>query len=111
MSSSLKLALAALSISAFTPAAFADKPQEISVRVSYADLDMANPAHAAKLLNRIEFAARWICASGIPHSPSFERMTLKCRQETIARAVDNLGFESLRAAWNGKYAATVLAAR
>lgn len=111
MSATLKIALAALAMSAFAPAAFADKPTEVSFRISYADLDMAKPDHGTKLLGRIERAARRICSTAIPHSPLFERLAIECRQETVARTVNSLGFDTLSVAWNGKYAATVLASR
>ena len=111
MSATLKIALAAIALSAFAPAAFADRPKEVSVRVSYADLDMAQPAHGTKLLGRIEIAARRICSRTIPHSPLAQREAIDCRRETIAQTVEGLGFSTLTLAWNGKYAATVLAAR
>jgi UrcA family protein len=115
MSATLKIALAALAISVAAstgaPAAFADKPGQISFRVSYADLNMSSPAHGARLLTRIEKAARKVCTAAIPHSQLFEREKIECRNETVANAVRSLDFATLSAAWNGKYAATVLAAR
>jgi UrcA family protein len=115
MSATLKIALAALAISGAAlsgaPAAFADKPEQVSFRVSYSDLNMSAPANGAKLLIRIEKAARKVCTAAIPHSPLFEREKIECRQETIANTVRSLDFATLSVAWNGKYAATVLAAR
>ena len=111
MSATLKIALAALTLSAFAPAAFADKSGEVSLRISYGDLNMSSPANGAKLLTRIEKAARKVCSSAIPHSPLLEREKVECRNETIANTVRSLDLPTLSVAWNGKYAATVLAAR
>ena len=111
MSATVKIALAALALSALAPAAFADKPEQVSFRISYGDLNMSSPANGAKLLTRIEKAARKVCTAATPHSPLFVRATIECRQETVASTVRSLDFATLSVAWNGKYAATVLAAR
>jgi len=113
MSATLKIALAALAISTTigAPAAFADEPELVSFRVSYADLNMSAPASGAKLLVRIEKAARKVCSAAISHSPLFERKRIECRNDAVASTVRSLDFATLSVAWNGKYAATVLAAR
>jgi UrcA family protein len=116
MSATFKIALAALAISAAVstagaPAAFADKPETLSFRIAYGDLDMSHPASGAKLLNRIEKAARKVCTNAIPGSPLFQRKAIECRNETVANTVRSLDFATLSVAWNGKYAATQVAAR
>jgi UrcA family protein len=112
MSATIKIALAAIALSALAPAAFADKPvEQASFRIAYGDLDMSTPQNGVKLLGRIEKAARRVCVAAIPRSPLFERETVNCRNETVASTVRSLGFTTLTVAWNGKYAATVLAAR
>jgi UrcA family protein len=111
MSAALKIALATLVFGVTAPAAFADKPEQISFSVSFGDLNMSAPANGAKLLARIEKAARKVCADAIPHSPLFEREAIECRNETVASTVRSLDIATLALAWNGKYAATILAAR
>jgi UrcA family protein len=110
MSATLKIALAALAISAFAPAAFADKPEQISFRVAFGDLNMSAPSAGHTLLGRIEQAAFRVCDKATPHSPLLRRKAIECRRQTVANTVRGLDFPTLSVAWNGKYAATVLAA-
>ncbi|HEV7689286.1 MAG TPA: UrcA family protein [Hyphomonadaceae bacterium] len=111
MSATLKIAFAALALSALAPAAFADQPERISFRVGYGDLNMSAPSAGHTLLGRIEQAAYRVCDDATPRSALFRRKAIECRRQTIANTVRSLDFPTLSVAWNGKYAATVLAAR
>jgi len=116
MSATSKIVLSALvsgalAISAYAPAAFADQPERLTSRVSYGDLNMSAPAGGRTLLARIEGAAMKVCNGAIPRSPVLRRSVIECRRQAIATSVQSLGFTTLTVAWNGKYAATVLAAR
>src|SRR5262245_44584607 len=116
MSPSLKTIFAALTMSAVAsmagaPAAAADEPVQVSISDSYADLNIAAPPRAHALLGPIHKAARQVCGEAYSHSRLTERDAIKCRNEKIASTVSTLDFPMLTLAWNGKYAAKVLAAR
>lgn len=62
----------------------ADEP--ISVRVSYADLNLAGAPGQQVLQRRIAFAAKIVCGSSDPVNLEFTRAVAECRSETIADA-------------------------
>ena len=53
---------------------------EKSVRVSYADLDLAKPIGQARLQTRISFAAQYVCGTADPRDLNFTRAVGDCRQ-------------------------------
>lgn len=76
---------AALAASALaTPAAAQLEQGSVLVRV--ADLDMANPADAARLDLRLRNAAREVCGDADPRNLSLAAQTSGCQTEAIARA-------------------------
>lgn len=81
---------ATLSTAAPAPAAAADinviAPETITVRVSYADLNLANAAGRATLDRRIAGAARSICGSYFPADLEMAVLAKACRQDAIASA-------------------------
>lgn len=80
---------ATLSTAAPAPAAAADivvSPETITVRVSYADLNLANAAGRATLDRRIAGAARSICGSYFPADLEMAVLAKACRQDAIASA-------------------------
>lgn len=90
---SSKLLFAALVTSAVATApAFAEAPNEEgpSVRVSYAGLDLSNPADAEVVMHRLNIAARTVCG-GVPaarsHVLSERAAYLTCHDETLDNAV------------------------
>jgi UrcA family protein len=96
------VALAAMSMARGAPAA--EAPSESGdvprVAVSYADLNLASPQDARRLLDRIADAAARVC--GDPTSTgdlSARARERRCISTTIARAVDTVPSESLRMAY------------
>jgi len=82
-------AAATLTSLAATPAAAADilvAPDVITVRVSYADLNLASPEGRARLDGRIAFAARSICGSYFPADLELASRVKTCRADAIASA-------------------------
>ena len=59
---------------------------EKSVRVSYADLDLAKPIGQSRLQTRISFAAQYVCGTADPRDLNFIRAVGECRNETVAAA-------------------------
>jgi UrcA family protein len=57
-----------------------------SVRVSYADLDLATDFGQGKLQRRISFAAETVCGSADPRDLYYSRAVGVCRTGTIADA-------------------------
>jgi UrcA family protein len=55
-----------------------------SVRVSYADLDLATAAGETMLQHRIVIAARTVCGFADPRDLNYVRAVSDCRTETIA---------------------------
>ena len=72
---------AALVIPTVSQAAEAD-----SVRVSYADLNLASTAGADVLQRRIAFAANRVCDTADPRDLNLVRMNADCREGAIAGA-------------------------
>ena len=72
-----------------TPAAASDvvvAPEAITVRVSYADLNLANVEGRAVLTRRIAAAARNICGSFFPADLEKAALVRDCREDAVASA-------------------------
>ena len=79
---------AALTLTA-APATAADivvAPEAVSVRVSYADLNLASAQGRAVLDRRIAGAARGICGTSFPTDLRMTALVEDCRADTIASA-------------------------
>jgi UrcA family protein len=57
-----------------------------SVRVSYADLNLATNFGQTKLQRRITYAARLVCDTADPRDLKFVRATAECRDGAVADA-------------------------
>ncbi|HYD12388.1 MAG TPA: UrcA family protein [Allosphingosinicella sp.] len=87
----IALAAAACAATALTaaPAAASDivvTPATVTVRVSYADLNLASAEGRARLDRRIAGAARSICGNYVPAHLEMFTLVRNCRQEAIASA-------------------------
>ena len=79
-----------------TTTAARNAPSEV---VSYADLDIANEADAAILLQRVQAAARRVCIrSGALLSLDFHNPLQRCANDATARAMEDVNARSLTAA-------------
>ena len=81
-------AAASLSLTA-APAAASDivvAPETITVRVSYADLNLASAQGRARLDRRIAGAARSICGSFFPADLEMAALVKDCRADAIGSA-------------------------
>lgn len=81
-------ACAATALSA-APAAASDivvAPETVTVRISYADLNLATPEGRARLDRRIAGAARSICGNFHPAQLEMFALIQNCRQDAIASA-------------------------
>jgi UrcA family protein len=80
--------VAATLVASAEPASARSDESSISVRVSFADLDINHPAGADKLLKRIERAADTVCG-GEPSDPLLvESLDYRhCRGDAIRKAV------------------------
>lgn len=81
-------AAAALPLTA-APATAADitaVPETVTVRVSYADLNLATAQGRARLDRRIAGAARSICGSFFPADLEMAALVQTCRDDAIASA-------------------------
>jgi UrcA family protein len=79
---------AALSLPA-APASAAEitvMPETVTVRVSYADLNLATAEGRARLDRRIAGAARGICGSYFPMDLRMAALVSDCREDAIASA-------------------------
>ncbi len=87
---------------AFSPKAVADEYSvhfshrsvagaEVSVRVPFADLNLANPAGAAAALGRIDAAARVVCDPGDTRQLVMHKLAQTCERDAVERAVADLG--------------------
>lgn len=87
---------------AFTPKAIADEYSlhisrqsvagaEVSVRVAYADLNLANPAGAEVLLGRLDAAAQAVCDPGDTRQLVLHKLAQACERDAVERAVADLG--------------------
>jgi len=80
--------IAAVSLTA-TPASAAEivvAPERVSVRISYADLNLASAEGRARLDRRIAGAARGICGSFFPADLRMGALVHDCREGAIASA-------------------------
>ena len=85
------IALAAASAAALAaaPATASDivvAPETVTVRVSYADLNLASAEGRARLDRRIAGAARSICGTYHPAQLEMFALVQNCREEAIASA-------------------------
>jgi len=80
------IAAAALAASALSAPAAAATADEDSIVVSYAGLDLANPADAARLERRIKAAARAVCSDAPMLDLTVAAKVQACQDEAIARA-------------------------
>ena len=80
-------ALAALAMaSALVFPTVSNAAEKTSVRVSYADLNLATERGRTKLTHRVAFAARQVCDTASPLDLKFEREVAGCRTGAIAAA-------------------------
>ena len=109
-------ALAALGLAAATHAApsgdWTSDPASMTVKVSFADLDLSSPAGARSVLNRIHAAASTVCGSE-PDIRLLERSAVyhSCMKATIGRAVASLDSPVVTALNAGEPGATMVANR
>jgi UrcA family protein len=80
------LGAAALAAFAFTAPAAAAPAGETSVAVSYAGLDLANPADAARFNQRLRAAAGEVCGEAPAVDLRLSAKVEGCKVEAIARA-------------------------
>ena len=80
------LAAAALAASTVAAPAAATPADEDSIVVSYAGLDLANPADAARLERRLKAAARAVCSDAPMLDLTVAARVQACQDEAIARA-------------------------
>ncbi len=85
MRKSIVTVLAALSASGMI-AAPASAAEDVSVNVSYADLNLASPAGAARLHQRIVAAVEEVCAKPASRDLKANAAWQKCKIETLAAA-------------------------
>jgi UrcA family protein len=64
-------------------------------RISFADLDLTRSAGAATLYARIISAAREVCEPPSPRMLLLSEDTRQCRQQAIARAVEDVNAPTL----------------
>ena len=80
-------ALAALAMaSALVIPTVSSAAEKTSVRVSYADLNLATDFGRNKLTHRVAFAASQVCDTASPLDLKFEREVAGCRSGAIAAA-------------------------
>jgi UrcA family protein len=79
-------ALGAAALAAFAFTAPAAAQTETSVAVSYAGLDLSNPADAARFDMRLRAAAGEVCGTADARNLSLSAAVDSCRKEAIARA-------------------------
>ena len=100
MSRSFGIALAALVVSILPQTALAQTgAEQVSVRVSYADLNLMHPEGGLTLLKRIKKAARYVCPE---REAPFKLSASECRRNTIDNAVRRLDVDTLTLAWSGR---------
>lgn len=96
--------LAAFAALAIVPAAEAGAPSTPpTLKVAYADLDLAKDRDAQAMLKRIRRAAASLCApDATSHADILAADT--CRREAVARAVARLDAPAVTAAYEGNAA-------
>jgi UrcA family protein len=92
----------AANVAFVTPAA---AQAEERVTVSYAGLDLSNPADAARFDNRVRAAVRKVCGSGVSKDVRVVQWTIACREGAMARASADIQV-ALRGAGGGAVALT-----
>ena len=106
---------AAMLATAIAPAAFAASPDDqVTVKVSIADLNMSTEAGAKAALARINYAAREICGDNSGDKPSLsEHMQLRsCVTSIVAQTVASTNSPTLLAVSQGRHVdSTTFAAR
>ncbi len=120
MSAKTKIAslatLAALGLAPATHAApvgeWTSDPAAMTVKVSFADLELSSPAGAQSALNRIHAAAKTACG-GEPDIRLLERLAIyhSCVKSTVKRAVASLDNPAVTALNAGEPGATMVANR
>lgn len=119
MLKSLLPALAGVSLAALAiaPSAAQAQPassqESVSVRISYADLNLSSPEGAREMMGRIQGAARIICGESSMNNDLSERArTHACVDATVSEAVRSLGAPSVSAQSDQRRgAATFVASR
>lgn len=91
-----------LGVALYTPTAFAglsDDPP--SIKVSYGELDLSNPAGAESLYRRIKQAARTVCAESARSSGPLRPYNgqKKCEETAIGNAVNDVNRPLVSALW------------
>ena len=85
----IAFAFAALTLAAAgAPSATAET--KTSLKVSYAGLNLASPADAWTMLNRLQKASRKACHTANLRTPEEQEWAQACMSETMARAVASL---------------------
>jgi UrcA family protein len=86
---------AVLAAAAVSPAAAATPvaagQEQASVAVSYAGLDLAKPADAARLDRRIRMAAQAVCGDNPLRDVTVSPAVQECEKEAVARARGQVG--------------------
>lgn len=96
------IALAALIASAVAPASFAQAGfEQVSIRVSFADLNLTRPEGGVTLLNRIQAAAKTVCGNDSVQL-SVRPLVSNCRRIAVENAVRRLDIAMLTLAWGGE---------
>ncbi|HET6972348.1 MAG TPA: UrcA family protein [Phenylobacterium sp.] len=101
-----------LAMAAATSAAAEPRHELLMARVPLGDLDLRTAPGVATLLQRLNAAARELCAPAF-HSPVFpaaEGRAWRCRREAITAAVARLNSPPLTLAWAQQLSATSSAA-
>ena len=84
-------AAAALCCAAFaSPALAVEEYVQVKGNVSYAGLDLNNPAGAAEFDKRVARTARHICRRGVPKELQYGRLVNECRASVKASGRDQL---------------------
>jgi UrcA family protein len=89
-------------------------PAAPTLHVSYADLNLSNPADARTMLHRIRQGAASVCAAvpgGSGTSISAIDQFNACYRTTVSRAVASLGAPAVTQAYNSSGRDSVLASR
>ena len=93
------LALLGSSVSVHAATTVADAPQQT---VSFADLNLNQPAGVAVLYKRVTSAARVVCEPVNGRDLASYQRHRDCVAESIAQAVQNIGNPALTAYYNAK---------
>jgi UrcA family protein len=89
--------------------AAAQTAETVSVKVSYADLNLSTEAGTKVMLQRIRGAAKTICAGGSDDPVEYMYETLPCAKDATNRAVAKFGNPILTALNSGKSAPAAMA--